>query len=323
MSEILAELRLCGKETFPQCNAAGPAAHGDADHRYEDFMQSRRGISIPATLLAACLSTACGGGGDLGPRGPIATGEVQRDRDVLALYYAAAVHASLAGSMLESYPPYAQRLRSVPCARVTVDGSAPAMPVLPTGAHTAAAAPNCDFSGATLSGVASMRYDLQPSDSAMTATITATSMRGAGLLDPHEALGDYNVTADGSWDLTSFRTAAGYSVRYTPIAGARLVNNRTGGAAVFEGGSLSYELPLGWPALERSQYDRLAIRVNGSLYVLDGAHLIGSRDIGNGGAVPTGSGEVTVTKDGAVVARLIVNAQGQLGTEVLGPMVRW
>jgi hypothetical protein len=104
---------------------------------------------------------------------------------------------------------------------------------------------------------------------------------------------------------------------YTPTLGATLTNYRTTHVLTFTGGSYSVSYSLSASELSRPQredFDNLTVAIGNTSYVLHGSieSLYPFRS-----AV---RGEVRITSNGALVARVYGDAIGVLRTEVLFPL---
>ena len=189
---------------------------------------------------------------------------------------------------------------------------------LPPGSHTYVASfANClvEWWGVELNGTASAAYTAAEW-SHLTATVSADSVRGKGLAFLSELR---DVTADGSgaW------TQAGSSTKswsYTPASGSRLVNNLTSNVATFRGGSYSeiqYPAPPGTSAAMEQRFDNLQVDINGTQYILTGS--LDSR-YGFVGGQATHTGEIRITSNGTLVARIYGGVPNGLAIEVLVPV---
>jgi hypothetical protein len=278
--------------------------------------------------LGVALTAGCGGGDDASsvatprPRAPATPRAQPPDAVALRLFEAAALHASLATAPLaytvasdnEIWP-------SGPCAassgslQASLDGASVGPGTfLPTGSHTL----DVTFAGClidgligqTLNGTASVAYT-GTSSADLTAQASANSIRGT-LLAYHSDLHD--VAAHGSGTLT--RTQLG--MVYAPAVGSMLVNNQTRNVATFGGGSYSYTynaLPVQVPGTTQTstlltEFNDLAVAINGTPYVLNGSL--------NFPGLSWGSGEVRITSNGALIARIY--GDGGPRTEVLSPL---
>ena len=111
----------------------------------------------------------------------------------------------------------------------------------------------------------------------------------------------------------------GETVRtFMPTNGARLTNNATTAVATFGGGT--YEVASDRTTSGGSfRYRDLRVSVNGTPYVLDGTYQLGYA--GGGAMRLIGSGEVQITSDSVLVARLLVEADGRPRAEVFKPLM--
>jgi hypothetical protein len=192
---------------------------------------------------------------------------------------------------------------------------------LPAGSHTFAVTfSNClvdGLVGTTLNGTASAAYtSVDLSD--VTAQVSASSMRGT-LLALRSGLHD--VTSDGSGTWRRVTTSAGSTTTYAPNSGSRLVNNLTSNTAAFAGGSYSsgYALPPppGASASVLQDFANLAVAVNGTDYVLDGNL---QSVYGFTGNEARHTGEVRITSNGTMVARVYGDQNGGFRIEVLSAL---
>jgi len=245
----------------------------------------------------------------------------------LSLYESAWVLASLTASVLEfATIDYGVRTPGS-CVfgsgsmLASLDGGSVTAGTLPAGSHTLAVTfANClvdGLAGTSLNGTASAAYTgVDLSD--VTALVSTNSMRGTAL-----ALrsGLYDVTSDGSGTWRRVTTDAGSTTTYTPTVGSRLVNNLTGNAATFAGGSYSSghtSPPPGSSASVQQDFASLAVAINGTEYTLDGSLQSVYGFVGNEGRH---TGEVRITSNGALVARVYGDANGLFSIEVLSALV--
>jgi hypothetical protein len=243
---------------------------------------------------------------------------------VLSLYESAEVLASLTASALVHATSDYEVWTTGPCVfgsgslLAALDGGSATRGTLPVGSHTFAVAfNNClvdGLVGVTLNGTASAAYtsvDLRD----VTALVSANSMRGT-LLALRSGLHD--VTSDGSGTWRRVTTSAGSTTTYTPTLGSRLVNNLTTNAATFVGGSYSsgYDSspPPGSAASGKKDFANLAVAVNGTDYVLEGSLRSVYGFVGN---EAKHTGEVRITSNGALVARIYGDLNGVFRIEVL------
>src|SRR5688572_15671141 len=226
-------------------------------------------------------------------------------RAALALFEAASVHMQVTTSPL-TWASQEGRviLTNGPCGSVesgsvqaTLDGGVPPASgeFLPTGSHTYVVSfSNCLVNGGArplLNGVASAAYNVADWSGA-TATVSADSVRGQDL----GVSGLNDVTAEGSAVWT--RVGSGSVTRtftYTPAPGSRLVNNLTTNVATFGGGAYSYIIT---DRVEQ-RFDNLKVAINGTEYTLNG-----SLDLRYVGDEPIYAGEVRITTNGTLVARI-------------------
>ncbi|HXG56504.1 MAG TPA: hypothetical protein VNJ03_14095 [Vicinamibacterales bacterium] len=191
---------------------------------------------------------------------------------------------------------------------------------LPTGSHTYVVSfTNCvvhHLAGVQLNGVASAAYTTAEWSN-LTATVSAVSVRGQGLAWRSEL---HDVTADGSG--SAVWTSVGSSRRtttYTPAPGSRLVNNSTTNVATFGVGSHSRTHPPPPQGSSRfeDRFDNLKVAINGTEYTLDGSL---DTTTGSNGQV-TYTGEIRITNNGTLMARIYGDARNALTIEVLVPLV--
>ena len=183
---------------------------------------------------------------------------------------------------------------------------------LPTGSHTYVVSfSNCLVDGwaMTLNGVATAAYKAAEWSN-VSAAVSADSVRGRYLA----FLSNLNdVTADGSAVWTSVGSGA-KTTTYTPAAGSRLINNSTTNVATFGGGSYSMGRSEGYRWEQR--FDNLRVAINGTEYTLNG-----SLDTEGVGSQQTHTGEVRISNNGTVVARIYGDVRNALTIEVLVPLV--
>jgi len=238
------------------------------------------------------------------------------------LYESAALHATLATSA-HYYMAYDDRVESWGCVQMSLDG-APTPPVLPTGSHVFAARfDRCYVDllvGTWLSGTASSQYTATDLNE-LTAQISVQSMRGR-LVEFHSDL--YDVTADGSGTWTRVRTGTPWTMSwaetttYVPTIGSTLTNNSTTNVATFGGGSYTHSWGPFVPdrTENHDQFDNLEVAISGTRYILNGNFTWVYERSGNRPV----SGEVRITSNGTLVARIYGGASGELRTEVLSPL---
>ena len=202
----------------------------------------------------------------------------------------------------------------------SLDGGPVTAETLPAGSHTFAVTfMNCTvdgLAGIMLNGTASAVYtggDL----SDVTALVSTSSMRGTGLAYRSQL---YDVTSDGSGTWRRVTTDAGTTTTYTPTVGSRLVNNLTGHSATFAGGTYSSGYtspPPGSSASAQQDFDSLTVAVDGTEYTLDGSLQSVYGFVGNEGRH---TGEVRITSNGNLVARVYGDANGLFSVEVLSAL---
>jgi hypothetical protein len=240
------------------------------------------------------------------------------------------VHATLATSH-HYYMAFDDTVWPWDCVQMSLD-DAPAPAVLPTGNHIFAAMfDRCyvDFLvGTWLDGTASSTYAATDLNE-LTAQVSASSMRGK-LVEFRSDL--YDVTADGTATWTRVRTGTAWTTSwaetttYRPSIGATLTNNATNNVATFGGGSYTSgwgpSLP-GWAAQGHEEFDDLVVTIGCTRYTLNGRlkHLY-SREVAPSifSAENFHSGEVQITSDGTLVARIYGDANGLLQTHILSPL---
>jgi hypothetical protein len=248
---------------------------------------------------------------------------------VFRLFDAAAVHASLAASpFLYTLYPDDTVWTDWSCYRLFLNGRPPSPgTVLPTGSNdyavTFTKCPVDLLVGTTLDGTASAAYTSADLKQVVTALVSVHSMRGR-LVAYRSDL--YDVTADGSGTWTRARTggagstSAAESTTYTPTIGSTLVNNVTGNAAIFGGGSFSSEdgpIPPGWASALLLEFNDLVTSIGGTSYTLKGSlHLV----YGSSGEQSAHSGEVRITVNESLVARVYGDGSGKLRAESLSPV---
>jgi hypothetical protein len=254
------------------------------------------------------------GGIDGGPGVP------QVNATALRLYESASVHATLATSH-HYYMAYDDHVWSWGCVQMSVDG-APAPPVLPTGSHTFSASfQRCYVDllvGTWLNGTASSAYAATDLND-LTAQVSV-SMRGKLVAFRSDL---FDVTADGSGTWTRVRTGTAWTTSraetttYKPTIGSTLTNNSTTNVATFGGGSYTNRWGPsssgGTPVHE--EFDNLVVALGGTSYTLSG-----SIDSFYWNSGRSHSGEIRITSNGTLVARIYGDASDALRTEVLSPL---
>jgi hypothetical protein len=251
------------------------------------------------------------------------------DAAALKLYASASVHAFVAAL------PFVEALywRSVwtngPCPwggamEVFLDGIAPAPgTMLAPGSHTLAVNyAHCQIYGGgwepqtLLNGAASATYTTTDlNDLPVLVSLNSVQVTGDGVV-----LSDlYDVTADGSGTWRRLRTDTSETTTYTPAIGSTLTNNETTHVATFGGGSYTSRwgpTPPGFSAFARADFDNLVITISGVSCTLNGSlESVYGFDSRNFHA-----GEVRITRDGVLVARIFGDVNGTLRTEVLTPL---
>lgn len=299
---------------------------------------TRRGLLWRASgaAIAAGLTTAlmagCGGGGSapatftgvtLSPS--TAAPSIQ---PLMRLYEAISIFARVASAGLTS-AAYDDKLWTVgPCIfgsgslQIALDGiTATTTAALPAGTHNLAVSfQNClvdGLVGSTLHGFAAATYTSSDFQT-LSASVSATALHAA-LFEFRSDL--YRVSADGSGSFTRARTNDGESMRFVPNADARLTNEATGRVAALGGGSYTsayFNPPQGVAAVAREDFDDVTVTIEGTTYVLGGSLQATYGFVGN---QATYVGEVRVTNQNVLVARLYGNFNGALQLEVLSPLV--
>jgi len=291
------------------------------------------------SMLLACagLIVSCGGGGgsdgDQPLQSPVSSTtpaqptSASNSTAALALFDAARVHSYMTTAPFMYYGTGASGVivdawRSGPCIEnsgsrhASLDGSPVVADArLPVGNHTYTVTfANCsvdNFAGITLDGTATAVY-ATTDWSNVTAQVSTGSMRATGSVDPYGTLSD--VSAFGSGTLRVTATLNTSSETYTPAIGSTLINNRTTNVITFQSGSLSSGYDnTGSTAIYRRTFDSLAITLNGTNYLLDGTlqfSYVNGR--------PAGAGEVRITSNGVLVARIVMDSQ--VRAEVLAPL---
>lgn len=292
------------------------------------------------TTFVVCggLIAACGGGSEVSapapqatpaaPTTPAAPATPQNSEAAFAVFEAAQVHSGMTaspfimwtnvGSAPEGFTSGACRMGG--STQVVLDGASTRPdPLLPTGSHTYAVTfSNCvvdGLAGIVLNGTATAVYSTTDwSD--VTARVDVGSMRGTGSLGFHStAMSDVSARGSGTWRTTA--TSSSASTTYTPTPGSALVNNRTTNVITFDGGSSTFGYENGPPATTHWSFTSLAVTLNGTSYLLDGRlqrTFLSGRPVG-------GSGEVRVTRNATLVARVFVDPSGTMRSEALAPLV--
>ena len=289
--------------------------------------------------LGAAAVSACGGASG----GPVQTGltpspepthppaaqpAARPDVTALRLYDSASVHSVLAVSPLFwTLLSDDEMWTAGPCifdsgsVEISLDGASMTTPgtILPTGSHRLGANfAHClvdGLGGVVLHGTAATAYTTDDR-SDLTALVSVSSLRGTGAAYQSDL---YDVTADGSGTWRRMRTDITWAETYRPTAGSTLVNNSTAQVATFEDGSYSFfwdaSLPDAAGALDQD-FDDLRVSIIGTSYTLKG-HL---QIVYDRSSKRSYAGEVRITNDGALVARIYGDAGGALRTETLIPL---
>jgi hypothetical protein len=294
---------------------------------------SAAAIALRALALVFLLGAiaACGGG-DSGSAQATASPPTGAAAQIHAntarrLYDSAAVLGSLTASALVHATSDYQVWTTGPCVfgngslLASLDGGSITKGTLPAGSHTFAVAfNNClvdGLVGVTLNGTASAAYtSVDLSD--VTALVSANSMRGTLLAFRSDL---YDVTAEGSGTWRRVRSSTGETSTYTPTIGSTLVNNLTTNVATFEGGTYSTGQaapPPGSSASVQQHFANLAVAVNGTKYILDGNLQSVYGFVGNEGKH---TGEVRITSNGTLLARIYGGVNGAFSIEILSPLV--
>jgi hypothetical protein len=289
-------------------------------------------------VIGALALGACGGGSDSAspPAGAPTAGAppagsppalfVRPDAAALRLYESAGLLAGLMALPLVFFDdPVLTNDLCYGSLRVSLDGVSPApRTVLPTGSHTIAVTfANCVLDGLvgnSVNGTASAAYTSADLND-LTALVSANSMRGTLLAFRSDL---YDVTAEGSGTWRRVRSSTGETSTYTPTIGSTLVNNLTTNVATFAGGSYSsgYAAPPPGSSASGQQnfanFANLAVAINGTNYVLDGSLQSVYGFSGNQGSH---TGEVRITSNGTLMARIYGDVKGAFSIEVLRPLV--
>jgi len=256
---------------------------------------------------------------------PVATPE----EAILRLYESVAVHEALAASpfVFTLYPDDTV-WTDWSCYRLSLNGQPPSPgTVLPTGrndyAVTFTKCPVDLLVGTTLDGTASAAYTSADLRQETTALLSVHSMRGT-LVALRSDL--FDATADGSGTWTRVRTGEAWSTSatetwtYAPTVGSTLVNNVTGNAATFGGGSYSSgygPVPPGSASAGHEEFHDLVVAVGGASYTLKGSlHSVYAFSAEQ----TSHSGEIQITSNGSLVARVYGDGSWKLRTESLSPV---
>lgn len=289
-------------------------------------------------LVCAGLIASCGGGGSNSPPTPQSpassappassttpvTDPTSPAAKAVALFDAAFVHSYLTTAPLMYFQAgraptdwlSGRCVGSSGSLRALLDGAPPTVAALPAGNHTYMVSfADClvdGLTGITLNGTATTTYTTSADWNDVTAQVSTDSMRGTGSLfaNPPNELTDVSAAGSGTW-----RFANAGSETYAPAVGSTLVNHRTTSVITFQGGSFSRGYDTGSTTSYRQTLTNIAMTLNGVEYVLDGTL---HRTLANG-VWAGGSGEVRVTSQGMLVAR-IYPASRYLGAEVFAPL---
>ena len=295
-----------------------------------------------AAIVAAALSaTACGGDSAVPPPPPpqlppppaappptsapaLLTERGQIDA-AFALLELVQVHARLSTSALDFPLPTASTMpTSGPCALGEGSFQISLVPTLPSPAPGSSRRLSVRLSNCLVDGLVGIRLDGKqlaeiaadegsgPGD--FSAGLVLDAMHGVGSLGLWSPIGD--VTAVGGGSLQSVQVNGETIRTFMPTSGSRLTNNATTAVATFGGGT--YEIASDRTISGGSfHYRDLRFSINGTPYVLDGTYRLGYA----GGTMRLiGSGEVQITSDGVLVARLLVEADGWPRAEVFKPL---
>ena len=286
-------------------------------------------VSRRLSLLAfAALIASCGGGGGSQPlppplpsAKPAQPASVANSKAALALMGAATFHAYATTAPFMWYSTGASGVTVAaeatgPCVfnsgsmQASLDGSPTVAGArLPAGNHAYVMTfANClvdGLAGFTLDGAATAVYSTTDW-SVVTAQVSAgpTRVTGNG--------SDVSVSGSGTWSLAA--NANTDTETYTPAIGSTVINNLTTNVITFQGGSASNEVDRsGSTPIARRSFNSLAITLNGTSYLLDGTL---QSTLNN---LPTGSGEVRITSNGVLVARIFYDSQS-LRAEAFAPL---
>jgi hypothetical protein len=283
------------------------------------------------------LVTACGGGGESAPtpaansNPPVVTtpptaAAPRNSKTALNLFESAQVLASLSASALYHATIDYRVWTTGPCVfgdgslQATLDGRVVTAGTLPVGSHAFSVTfTDClvdGLAGTMLSGTSLAVYtSVDWRD--VSALVSVSSMRGT-LVAFRSDLRD--VTSDGSGTWSHVAAGAESTTTYSPTVGSRLVNNSTGNAATFTGGSYSSgqtSPPPGSSASVWQDFNSLAVAINGTNYILDGTLQSVYGFVGNEGRH---TGEVRIANNGTLVARVYGDTNGQFRVEVLSAL---
>ena len=115
-------------------------------------------------------------------------------------------------------------------------------------------------------------------------------------------------------------TSATETTTYTPTIGSTLVNNATGNVATFGGGSYSSgygPVPPGSASAGHVELKDLIVTIGGTSYALNGSlHSV----FAFSAEETSHSGEVRITRNGSLMARVYGDGTWKLRTEILGPL---
>ena len=298
---------------------------------------SRKALST--LLMAAAAVSGCDSGSSptaavnqpavTTPPPTTAPPSTELDTDTaLSLYESAWLQASLTASALEYGTMNYQVRTTGACVfgsgsmLATLDGGPVSAGLLPAESHTFEVTfRDCLIDGLasiSLNGTASAVYtSVDLTD--VTAMVSTSSIRGTGLA-LRSSLRDVASEGSGTW--RRLTAGSGFTTTtYTPAVGSTLVNNLTGNSATFLGGSYSSGQtppPPGSSASVQQDFANLTVSINGTEYILDGTLQSVYGFVGNQGRH---TGEVRITSNGALVARVYGDANSMFSIEVLTALV--
>jgi hypothetical protein len=323
MNDLSRHFAGCRAVHFAECRAVGGGR-----------ALSRKALST--LLMAAAAVSGCGSGSSptaavnqpAATTPPPTTAPPSTDTDtVLSLYESAWLQASLTASALEYGTMNYQVRTTGACVfgsgsmGATLDGGPVIAGLLPAESHTFEVTfRDCLVDGLasiSLNGTASAVYtSVDLTD--VTAMVSTSSIRGTGLA-LRSSLWDVASEGSGTWRRL---TNSGFTTTtYTPAVGSTLVNNLTGNSATFLGGSYSSGQtppPPGSSASVQQDFANLTVSINGTEYILDGTLQSVYGFVGNQGRH---TGEVRITSNGALVARVYGDANSMFSIEVLTGLV--
>jgi hypothetical protein len=289
---------------------------------------------LPMLLMAAAFFSGCSSGSSPAvsvsppptttPPPPAAL----KTDTAISLFEAAWMQASLTASALE-HAAVSYRVRTTEACvfgsgsmLAALDGGPVTAGPLPVGNHTFEVTfRDClvdGLVGISLNGTASVVYtsaDL----SDLTAMVSTSSMRGTGLAFS-SGLSDVTAKGSGTWRRVS--TSEGFmTTTYEPATGSTLINNLTGHSLTFLAGTYSSGQtppPLGSSASVQQDFANMKVAIDGTEYVLDGSLQSVYGFVGNQGRH---TGEIRITSNGALVARILGDTDGGFRIDVLNDLV--